>query len=391
MEATTIEPRSDEEPQLKSQSEKPENRQHHRDSATSVAIWIIALGVVFYGLYSARAVMFPLTLSFFIAFPMRPLMRLLQRWKLPKFLAASLLLGSLVFGGVVLAMTLATPAGEWLKDSPSKIRKAELKLRNLSERLEDITQATKQVESLAETDGGTVKVQVQQPRLTSTLLTKTGDAAMGAVICTGMVFLLLIFGDDLIESIVSILPSRRDKEQLHDLFLDVERTISHYLLSYSVINAGLGTVIAVGLWAIGMPQAALWGVMAAILNFIPFLGLIAGTAVVGVAAILAFDSLAYASLAPLVYLIANGIEANFITPMILGRAMKLSSIVIFASIVVFGWIWGIGGAIIAVPALAVGKIVCNRVERLQLFCTILSGQSDVRRRSTFLLDTNSSG
>ena len=345
-------------------------------SIDSMALVVIALGVTMFGLYSARAIAFPLTLGAFVALPFRPIMRWCDRHSLPRFLSAGLLM-SLCLGVVLLgALSLAGPAKEWLSDAPQKLTEAEVKLRSFAEPLKEINAATEKVENIADNaddSSGTLKVEVQQPRLSSTVLSATGDFAVGGMIAVSLAFLLLVFGDEMLKMIIASLPTGHDRRRLVQMFFEAEQTISRYLLTYTAINLALGVVIGCGLWLMGMPNPVLWGVMAAALNYIPFLGLIAGAAVVFVVAVLSFDSVPYACMAPAIYLAVNGIEANLVTPALLGRSMKMNTIAIFVSIVVLGWMWGIGGAIIAVPALALIKIACDNTQRLKSLSAALSG------------------
>lgn len=342
----------------------------------TVAVIIIAVGVVVYAMYSARAILFPLTLAAFVALPLRPIMRWMRERRIPRFVAAGLLIAAILLVFVAGAVWLSAPAKAWLQEAPTKVREVEAKLRTITEPLEEINQATVHVEKMAEStdeDPDTVKVEVQQPRLASTMLNVTGGFAMGAMITISMAFLLLVFGDELLKSLATAMPTRRDRRQLQQMFFYAEQTISRYLLTFTAINIGLGMVIGTALWLMGMPNPVLWGVMAAVFNYVPFVGLVAGTAVVFLVALLTFDSTLYACLAPAIYLIANGIEVNVVTPTLLGRSMKMSPVAIFASVVVGGWIWGIGGAIIAVPALAVAKIVFERHARLAPLSALISG------------------
>lgn len=342
----------------------------------TLCLAIIAAGVVFYALYSAKAIMFPLTLAAFLALPLRPIMRQLVRRRVPRFLAASILTGACLSVLAAGLLGLSGPAGEWIEDAPRRLEEAERKLRAIAEPLEGINEATAQVEELTDDttdDPAAVKVEVQQPRLSSTVLTATGDFVVGSLITVSLAFLLLVFGDDVLRRIIAVMPTSRDRVHLEQVFYEAEQTVSRYLLTYTVINILLGLVIGGGLWLIGLPNPVLWGVMAAVLNYLPFVGLVVGSGVVMLVAILSFDSAAYALLAPAIYLTANGIEANVVTPMLLGRSMKLNTIAIFVSIVVWGWMWGIGGAIIAVPALAVAKIVCDHSERFSRLSCVLSG------------------
>jgi predicted PurR-regulated permease PerM len=155
------------------------------------------------------------------------------------------------------------------------------------------------------------------------------------------------------------------------MFFQIERGISQYLLTFTAINVCLGIVIGTGMWLIGMPNPVLWGVMAGCLNFMPYIGAFVGSGVVFLVAALSFDSMGQALLAPAIYAAANTIEGNVITPLILGRSMRLNPIFIFLSVVLWGWMWGVGGALIAVPLLAMTKIACAHSRRLQSVATLL--------------------
>ena len=200
---------------------------------------------------------------------------------------------------------------------------------------------------------------MKQPALSDTLLNSTGELLTQAAIVVTLVFLFLGFGDRLFDGLMKVLPTRRDKGNVRQMCHEAEVTISNYLLTYTAINIVLGIVIGVGLWLMGMPNPLLWGVMAACLNYLPFVGLAVGTAVVSLVALITFDSTLYALLAPAIYLGANGLEANVITPVLLGRSLRLNVIAIFLSIVLWGWMWGIGGALIAVPLLVIIKVTCD--------------------------------
>jgi predicted PurR-regulated permease PerM len=122
-----------------------------------------------------------------------------------------------------------------------------------------------------------------------------------------------------------------------------------------------------------MPNPALWGAMCCVLNFIPYVGAMAGTMVVFLVAVLTFDSLGYACLVPAVYFAITAVEGNLITPALLGRSMSLNPVMVFLFLVFWGWIWGIGGALLAVPLLAMLKIGFDQFERTRPVGTLLGG------------------
>jgi predicted PurR-regulated permease PerM len=146
---------------------------------------------------------------------------------------------------------------------------------------------------------------------------------------------------------------------------EMEDDVSYYLLTISFINAGLGVAVGTAMFLLGMPNAILWGVMAAVLNFIPYLGALVGIGTVGLVALLTFDEPAWILLPPLVYFTLTTFEAYFVTPSLLARRLTLNPVAVFLALIIFTWMWGAAGALLAVPMLATFKICCDHVEALE--------------------------
>ena len=176
---------------------------------------------------------------------------------------------------------------------------------------------------------------------------------------------MLAAGDRFLEKAVQIKKTWREKRDIVLLVKEVEHKMSTYLGAITIINIGLGIAIGTGLWLIGMPNPLLWGVLAALLNYIPFAGLVIGCLIVSIVAIGEFSTMGHAMLAPAIYLLCNGIEANAVTPMVLGRSISLNPVVILLAVFLGGWIWGMGGIFLAVPLLLLAKIACDSNESLQ--------------------------
>src|SRR5690606_25931795 len=136
-----------------------------------------------------------------------------------------------------------------------------------------------------------------------------------------------------------------------------ENEISRYLLAITIINAGLGVAVTIAMWLIGMPTPYLWGLMATLLNYIPYLGAIFGAAILGLVALVSFEPIGQALMVPLVYLVLNGIEGQLITPAVVGNRLSINPLVIVISIAFWAWIWGIPGMLVAVPLLIVARIL----------------------------------
>jgi predicted PurR-regulated permease PerM len=156
---------------------------------------------------------------------------------------------------------------------------------------------------------------------------------------------------------------------------DIERKVSRYLLTITLINAGLGIVITIALAVIGLDYAYIWGSAAFLLNFVPFVGALVGTAMVAAYAIVSFDSVSYAFLAPAAYLLLTVVEGQFVTPTLVGRRLEMNTVAVFLTVVLWGWLWGVPGALVAVPFLVVFKVICENFEGLETMANFL-GKSD---------------
>ena len=153
-----------------------------------------------------------------------------------------------------------------------------------------------------------------------------------------------------------------DKKRAVSIVREIETQISRYLLTITLINIGLGLAVGTTVHLLGLRNPIMWGVLVAMLNFIPYLGALTGIICMTLGAVLSFDSLGYAMVFPASYLIIAILEGNFITPMVLGRSLTLNPVVILIALAFWGWMWGISGMILAVPILATFKIFCDHIE-----------------------------
>jgi predicted PurR-regulated permease PerM len=332
---------------------------------------------IFYTLYFASALFIPIALALLLNLLLAPAVRGLRRHlRLPEGFGAGVLLVVLLVAVAVSFYSLSGPATRWLAELPVAMVNVEQKLETLRRPVEEVQQAAKKVADMATPDEAPgedepVPVALQGPSLTQMFLGGAMTLAAGLVIMVALLFFLLASGDTLLRQAVSIAPRLRDKKRVVEIMRDIEDDISYYLLTISIINAGLGCAVGIAMHLIGMPNPILWGVMAGFLNFVPFLGAVAGISIVGLVALLTFETPSLILLPPVAYLVLTTLEAQFVTPALLARRLTLNPVAVFLALIVWTWLWGIAGALMAVPLLAVFKICCDHIEPLQPVGTML--------------------
>jgi predicted PurR-regulated permease PerM len=332
-----------------------------------IGLGLLLLGA-FFVFYFARAVFFPISLALILYFLLNPLVRGISKFGVPHFLGAILIMsaGALTVG--VAFTTLLTPAARWLERAPETLQLVEERFRVVRESIRDITAAGESMRRAAQVDGEAdeaIEVRIETPDFTNALLTTTGTVVTDALVVVVLLYFLLASGDTFLRKLVEVMPTFADKRKVVELARSVERGISTYLLSVTIINCVLGLCIGTAMWLLGLPNPVLWGVMAAVFNYIPYLGAAVGVAVVGLVGLVSFESIGYALLAPLLYASFTALEGNFVTPTILGFRLNLNPVVIFTWLLFWGWMWGIAGALLAVPMLAAIKIICDHIDPLR--------------------------
>ncbi len=334
-----------------------------------VAGCLIAITLVtfFTTLYFAQAVFFPLTLAFVLKLIFTPVSRRLSKFWIPEFVSAAIIVGGIFALTIASIAFLAKPAGDWIQSAPGHFETVSWKLRSIRRPIEKVSEAGAQVDKLTDVDGDSkpLPVQVAQPGVVASLVNTTSSVLMGMFLTLVLLFFFLAGGDRLLEKAVGLAPEWRNKRKIVELARDIQQTLSSYLLATTCINIALGTLIGFGMWLVGLPNPILWGVMAAALNFVPYLGALLGGCIVFLVGLVQMDSVADAIWAPTIYFALNALEGYFITPAILGRSISLSPLAIVISMVVWGWIWGVGGVLLAVPILAATKIACDHSNRLR--------------------------
>jgi predicted PurR-regulated permease PerM len=324
--------------------------------------------------YVAQDIILPIIAAFFLKLLLQPAIRFLERWRVPRTLAALLVIG-VVFGTIVgLGTAISGPAGTWAAKLPEGVPRLQERLSFLKGPIDTLRQFLQQAETY--TAWGTSPASdanTHGPSLSETLFTGTRSFATGLFTMVLLLFFLLVSGDTFLRRLVEILPSFSNKRQAVDISQQIEADISAYLVTITIMNAGVGIATGTVMWLTGLGDPVLWGAVAFLLNFLPILGPLLGVTVFLLAGLLTIDTLWQALLPAGLYLAIHMIEGEAITPMLLAKRFTLNPVLVIVALVFWYWMWGVPGAILAVPMLAITKIVCDRIRSLAAIGHFLEG------------------
>lgn len=328
--------------------------------------------------YFGKELILPVLLGFLLALTLSPMSRSLGRLGLPSGLSAMLLVGTAGIFIFVLVGLSASTVNNWSNELQTMATQIRFKLSGLAQAVEEMRETTKNVEKISEgREGGAQKVVVEQPGLIDSAM--SAGVSLGGTIAVTLVLALFLLasGNLFYVKLVQSFQTFTGKKRALAAVYDVEQRVSRYLLTITLINATLGVCVGAYLWALGLPGAYIFGIAAFLLNYLPYVGGFIGSIIVAAYAIITFDTVGFALLAPLGYQMMTALEGQMITPWLVGRRLKMNPVAVFLTVVLWGWLWGIAGALIAVPFLVVFKVICENVSALQMIGNFLDS-GDVR-------------
>jgi predicted PurR-regulated permease PerM len=335
-----------------------------------VGLFILAL---FAALHVARDAVLPIIVALILNWMFAPVIRAMAKWRIPAPLGAAVVVLALLAVFVGGIYNFAGPARAWIERAPQVLREIGSELKLIAGPVKEVTSATNRVEEFAESIAGSdadrrvQEVTIKQPSLFVTALGAVKEFSVSTIGALILLYFLLASGDLFLRKLIAVTPQLADKKRAVDISRQVEADISTYLFTVTAINIALGCVVALAMRLIGVPNPVLWGVMVGSFNFIPYLGDVASFTVLTVVGLLTFDELWRSLSAPLVFYLVTALEGYFITPLVLGQRLSLNPVVIVLSLLLWGWLWGIPGALLAVPILVVLKTVSERVESLKAY------------------------
>jgi predicted PurR-regulated permease PerM len=323
--------------------------------------------------YIASELVLPLVFAIVLKLLLQPVMRLLERLHIPRILAALLLILAL-FGTIVgLGTAISGPAGTWAAKLPEGIPRLQERLSFLREPIDTVQRFLQQVEDFGRTGPSPAVSSAQGPTLLTKLFTGTRNLVSGLFTTVLFLFFLLLSGDIFLQRLVEIMPRFSSKRQVVEISQQIEGDISAYLITITMMNAAIGVAMALVMWLTKVGDPILWGTVAFLLNYVPILGTACGVLIFLLAGLLTTDALWLALLPAGLYLGFHLIEGETITPMLLAKRFTLNPVLIIISLAFWFWMWGIPGAILSVPMLAITKIICDRVRPLAALGHFLEG------------------
>lgn len=341
-----------------------------RSSTAAVVLATLAVG---YTLWAMQSLLLPILLAMFFALIGNPILRVLQKLHVPRFLGALAVLSAGIASAVLMGSLLAAPAGDLMRQLPREMRQVAPKLREVIKPVQD---ARKGAENIARVAGGGDAAPVRVVRTEDDpyrALVTTPRMAATVLAVVLLTFFFMVYGDDLQRKALALLPGRQQQRFTRDLLQSIEREVSRYVLTITLINFGLGLAFAGMLAALGLalPEALMWGTLAALLNYMPYVGPLIGVTMTLLMGFVHFDSPVEALLPAGGYLLLHTLEGQLLTPIVLGRRMAISPLVLILGLMTFGWLWGVVGLLLAVPLLACVKLALERLQGMEAWARLM--------------------
>jgi len=321
------------------------------------ALVAIAVVLVIGSLHVARSAVVPLLFAAFLAMLLAPAVAMVQRVGVPRAVAAGIVVISLIAVAGLGFNATWRPAKEWLDQAPQAMRTLERKLRPVTGFIAKVESVSEQAERV--TDPGAARngaaAPAQATEKKKSTFANTQEWLLAILTTLVVTYFLLSAGPSLLVKIESSRGARRLNTRLLRLAAAISDDLSRYFATVTLINLALGVATTATMYALGMPNPLLWGVVAFVLNYVPYAGSAATLAVLTVVALVSFDGLGKPLAVAGCYLFLTTIEGQVVQPILVGRRLDVSPLIVFLSLWFGGWLWGIAGVALAVPLLVTAK------------------------------------
>ncbi|MBU2604296.1 MAG: AI-2E family transporter [Alphaproteobacteria bacterium] len=325
----------------------------------------------------AQGLIVPIVTAMMLALILSPVRRAMDRFGFSSGVSAAIILLTLLGSIGTLGYFVSGAVQDRLASAPHMIEEIGDKLNELTGTVQPVMDATEQIGHMAAKEPATDTVTIREPGFMAGFTDQMPVMAGQVVICLTLAFFLIASGDLFYEKLVQAMPTLKDKRRALAVARAIENQLSVYLLTITLINMGLGVAIGLAMWALGMPDPILFGLAGFLLNYIPYIGAMAGVGISFLVALVSFDSATAAVLPALVYWGLTSFEGQFVTPVMVGRRLRLNAVVVFVSFALWAWLWSFMGMLLSTPMLLTMKVVSDHVPGMAGFGKFLADRDDL--------------
>ena len=354
-------------PEQQPEADRPESTAPSAYANLKTPVYgLFALGIL-YTFYLAHQIVLPIVLAILASLLLAPAVFYARsHWRIPPAVSALVLILAMLAGMVGVGWAVATPMLDWVEKIPDGMTRLMSGSSEITANIEKVTESAKKVEEkmMEFSEDEPTQVVVESNSWQQPLFTKARNGVSGLALALALSYFLLVSGDRLIKNFVRQLP-RHHRRMALSVVGESQHQIAQYLAVITASNSLVGLITGLGCWALGLPSPAVWGLIAGLARFIPYLGVILTVLMLGVVSLTSLDTLWMMAIAPIGYLALTSLVGFFVEPYIHGFRMQINPIVIFISIFFWGWLWGPVGVVMAVPLMTVIQVVLRQIPRLK--------------------------
>lgn len=355
-----------------------------REAGTRVANWAVIgifLILAFAAVAAGRDFLMPVTMAVLLFFVFTPLRRFTRRRGLPDALTAACVTLGILMLVAVIAYMASGPVNRAAHNIPMISTQLEQKFEQVRESIRDFQQAAQKLDEAQKVNDedavdapATLRVENTEETTFETVV-KLTPKLIGQVLFTlFLLFFMIASGDLLYLKVVQSFDKLRDKRSAYLALREIEDSLGNYLGAITIMNACLGMAVGLSMWAWDMPGPLLFGLGAFLLNFIPYLGAIAGVGISGVVALVVMPGLFWPAMVAGTYLALTSLEGQLITPYFVSRRLQMNTVVVFLAVALWAWLWSVIGMVIAVPVLVVLRVLAEHLPGWEKFGNFLAGE-----------------
>lgn len=346
-----------------------------KESAIALALNMLVIIAVLYTLYFCRTLFLPIFVAGFIALFSSPLVRFIADFKVPHPLAAALVIMFLIVLLSATFVVLVGPVSHWLDSLPILGEKLATQMNGLSDRFNLFrAQVIPEAKGQSNAVGGALEAVFLSAF--SVVAGTTAIFLVQVIAVFVITYFFLVYGDNLMRNFVRAQSSFAEKKKAVIIFQTVRDDISRYVLLISIINVGLGLATACVMALLGVEDPFLWGALATILNFAPYIGPLVLSIILTGVGFIEYESLGMALMIPGSFLLLNFIESQLVTPTVLGQRFNMNPLLVVLWMFAWGWVWGVIGLLIAIPLLVCFKILSSHLDLIGCWINILDGNNE---------------